>query len=155
MIEARVIEEVRRLVDVVALIGERVDLTWVVQHWRQSVFDHLAESTMVMPADDQDGDVNSSVPELDPFFDEGDTDTGRTRAFERARHGLGAVAVTIGFEHGPHRHIAYGAPHQVEVVAQVTQVHLGPGRAECIGRQGSGWAEHAGLRGCEHRGSWR
>jgi hypothetical protein len=121
-------------------IGECVNLAWVMQHGRQSLLDHFAERARVVSANDQDRNGDASLSQLDPFFDERYANACSTRTFKRARHGLCAMTVAICLEHGPHRHRAHRAPHDIEIVAQMIEIHLSPGWTECIEWQGSGWS---------------
>jgi hypothetical protein len=74
------------------------------------------------------------LAELNPLLNESDANPGNSRAFEGPRESLRTVAVPIRFENGPHRHLTYRTPYDVEIVAKVSKVDLRPRRTNGIGR---------------------
>jgi hypothetical protein len=74
------------------------------------------------------------LTEFNPLLDEGDTNPRNSRSLKGPRESLRTVAIPIGFENGPHRHLTYRTPYDIEIVAKVSKVDLRSRRTNGVGR---------------------
>ena len=133
------------------LLGQGLDLSRVVDDRRQVVPEQLAPGAPVVATHDQDRRPDAGLAQLDALFQQGHAHAARPGPLERARHGLGAMTVAVRLQHAPHLGAAGDALQDAQVVAEIRQVDLGPGRPDSVRRHRPLGPEHPRQRSGESR----
>jgi hypothetical protein len=130
-------------------VRESLDLPRVVHDRREIPRHDLLEPIAPRPvvaAHDEDRDPDPRVAQLDRFFEERHAEPRDPGPFQCARHGGGAMPVRVRLEHPPDLRLRRTRDRPLEhakVVPEVGQVHLGPGRPDCVRRRRPTGPEHA------------
>src|SRR5688572_18487834 len=99
---------------------------------RQTIVDELRATATKVAAHHEYWKINTCFTQFDGLFDQRDTQTVRTCAFQGTSAHLGAVPVGVGLEHTPD-FCARVSAQRSQVMPQVAQPYFGPRGSQHLG----------------------